>query len=185
MSLDQKDMKRIDRAARKHAERVADHEKQAKIDRLKAELASLKAKIGRLNDAFTNGALEIEEFKELKNPLVPKRAELEQQIVALEKSKANRLEPLRNWVLQANQAEKAVLGNNWLEMKSFLQSVGSNRLLRAQTLTVSFQKPFDCLAKTTLAIRNTSDVSEQCSRWWRRRELNPRPWQTNQPRLHA
>ena len=21
--------------------------------------------------------------------------------------------------------------------------------------------------------------------WWRRRELNPRPWQTNQPRLHA
>jgi hypothetical protein len=22
-------------------------------------------------------------------------------------------------------------------------------------------------------------------RWWRRRELNPRPWQTNQPRLHA
>src|ERR1041385_772068 len=20
--------------------------------------------------------------------------------------------------------------------------------------------------------------------WWRRRELNPRPWQTNQPRLH-
>jgi len=22
-------------------------------------------------------------------------------------------------------------------------------------------------------------------KWWRRRELNPRPWQTNQPRLHA
>jgi len=40
------------------------------------------------------------------------------------------------------------------------------RLLRAQTLTVSFKKPFDCLAETTLAIRNTSDFSEQCSRWW-------------------
>ena len=27
--------------------------------------------------------------------------------------------------------------------------------------------------------------SERNSVWWRRRELNPRPWQTNQPRLHA
>jgi len=22
-------------------------------------------------------------------------------------------------------------------------------------------------------------------KWWRRRDLNPRPWQINQPRLHA
>ena|SRR5258708_39977201 len=32
------------------------------------------------------------------NPLVPKKAELEQHIVALEKSKTNRLEPLRNFI---------------------------------------------------------------------------------------
>jgi len=116
---------------------------------------------------------------------VPKRAELEQQIVALEKSKANRLEPLRNWILEANRAEKAVLSNNWLEMKTFLLSVGSNRLLRAQTLTVSFKKPFDCLAKSTLAARHAPDESMRNKIWWRRRELNPRPWQTNQPRLHV
>jgi hypothetical protein len=103
------------------------------------------------------GALEIQEFKELKNPFVPKRVELEEQITALELSKANRLEPLRKWVLKANQAGKAVSSDNWLEMKSFLQSVGSNRLLRAQTLTVSFKNPFDLLAETTLAIRNTLD----------------------------
>jgi hypothetical protein len=70
-------------------------------------------------------------------------------------------------------------------MKSFLQKVGSNRLLRAQTLTVSFKKPFDLLAETNLAVRNTTDVSAQSSDWWRRRELNPRPKSTNQPRLHA
>jgi DNA invertase Pin-like site-specific DNA recombinase len=142
------------------------HEKQEKIDRLKSEFTSLKSKIDRLNNGFTEGSIDIDEFKELKNPLVPKKVELEQQIIGLEKSKANRLEPLRNWILEANALNTAVINNDWLEMKSFLQKVGSNRLLRAQTLTVSFKKPFDCLAETTLAIRNTSDFSEQCSRWW-------------------
>jgi len=38
--------------------------------------------------------------------------------------------------------------------------------LRAQTLTVSFKKPFDCLAETNLAVRSTNDVSAQSSDWW-------------------
>jgi hypothetical protein len=103
----------------------------------------------------------------------------------LERSKLNRLEPLRNWILEANMAEKAVSSDNWLKMKSFLKENGSNRLLRAQTLTVSFKKPFDLLAETTVAAQLAASDSERYSRWWRRRELNPRPKQTYQPRLHA
>ena len=148
------------------------HEKQAKIDRLRNELAVTKGKIDRINNGFADGSLDIQEFKEMKNPLVPQRAGLEQQIVALEKSKSNRLEPLRNWVLEANRAGQWVSQDNWLEMKSFLTKAGSNRLLRSQTLTVSFRKPFDLLAQTTLAVRSTRDFSEQSSRWWRCRESN-------------
>jgi transposase-like protein len=146
--------------------------KQAKIEGLAAGLTTLKVKINRINDAFANGALDIAEFKELKNPVVPRKAELEQELVALEKSRANRLEPLKNWVLEANQAEKWASEDNWLEMKSFLQKVGSNRLLRSQTLTVAFKKPACLLAETNLAVRCTTDVSAQSSIWWRRRELN-------------
>jgi site-specific DNA recombinase len=156
-------------------ETEASHEKQQKIDRLKSEQTSLKAKIDRINNGFAEGSIDIAEFKELKNPLVPQKAALEEQITVLERSKSNRLEPLRKWVLEANAATIPVSNDNWLEMKSFLENIGSNRLLRAQTLTVTFKTPFDSLAETTLANRNTSDISEQCSRWWRRRELNPRP----------
>jgi hypothetical protein len=83
------------------------------------------------------------------------------------------LEPLKKWVLEANQADKAVSENNWLEMKSFLQKVGSNRLLRSQTLTVSFTKPAYLLAETNIAVRSTNDVSAQNSGWWSRGESNP------------
>ena len=166
-------------------ESEASQEKQQKIDALKSELTSLKAKVDRINNGFTEGSIDIAEFKELKNPLVIQKTDLEQQIVALEGSKLKRLEPLRKWVLEANQAQNAVISDNLLEMKSFLQKVGSNRLLRAQTLTVSFKKPFDSLAETVVAVRNLPDDNSRCSRWWRRRELNPRPKSTNQPRLHA
>jgi hypothetical protein len=125
--------------------------------------------------AFTEGAIEIQEFKELKNPLVPQKTEIGQQIAALEQRKRNRLEPLRNWVLEANQAQNWAFSENWSEMKSFLEKVGSNRILRAETLTVSFKKPFHLSAETTLAVRSTNDISAANLKWWRRRELNPRP----------
>jgi len=159
--------------------------KQTLIDRLKAELVIVKAKIDRINNGFADGSFDIKEFKELKNPLVPVKADLEQRIVDLERSKGNRLELLRNLIFEANQAQKWVFANNGLEMKSFLKRVGSNRLLRAQTLTVTFKKPFNSLAETVIAVRSTNDFSEQSSKWWRRRELNPRPKSTYQPRLHA
>jgi len=149
--------------------------RQAQIDRLRAELLAVKSKIDRVNNGFADGSLDIQEFKELKNPLVPRKVELEQQISALETSRTNRLEPLRNWILQANQAQQWVSEDNWVEMKSFLKNVGSNRILHAQTLTVSFKKPWNYLAETTVAVRSTTDVSLQSSRWWRRWELNPSP----------
>ena len=158
---------------------------QAQIERLKGQLAEVKAKIDRINTGFTEGSIDITEFKELKNPLVPVKTDLDQRVVALEGSRSNRLEPLRNFIFEANQAQKWLCENNSTEMNSFLKKVGSNRLLRSQTLTVTFTKPFDSLAETVIAVRSTNDFSEPSSKWWRRRELNPRPKSTNQPRLHA
>jgi len=150
-------------------------ERQERVDRIKAQLATLKSKIDRLNTAFTEGAMEIQEFKELKNPLIGRKAALDQELIKAERGEASPIEPLKTFICEANQAEKWVSDENWVEMKSFLQKVGLNRLLRAQTLTVSFAKPFNSLAETNLAVREIQSVSEQCSRWWRRRELNPRP----------
>ena len=159
--------------------------RQRHVDRIKAELAALKTKIDRLNVAFTESGIELAEFKELKNPLIVQKAVLEQELAKAEKGQASPIEPLKNLILEANQAQKWVLGDNFLEMKSFLQKVGLNREIRSQTLTVSFKKPFDSLAKTTVAAQRAASESERNSIWWRRRELNPRPKSTFQPRLHA
>ena len=149
--------------------------KQAKIALIRGDLVALKGKIDRINTAFADGALDVAEFKELKNPLLPKRVELEQQAIALEKSAGNRLEPLKNWILEANQAEKWVLDNNFKEMKRFLKNVGSNRLLSGKSLTVTFTEPAYSLAKTNIAVRSTTDFSTQSSRWWTLQDSNLPP----------
>ena len=68
---------------------------------------------------------------------------------------------MRNFIFEANQAQKWVNEENWQEMKGYLKNVGSNRLLRAQTLTVTFKKPSSLLTETVLAVQRTTDVSEQ------------------------
>ena len=159
--------------------------RQHHVDLINSRLTALKSKIDRLNTAFTEGGLELAEFKELKNPLIVQKAVLEQQLANAVKADTSPIEPLKNLILEANQAQKWVLEENWLEMKSFLQKVGLNRNFCSQTLTVSFKKPWISLAETTVAAHRATSESERCSLWWRRRELNPRPCQINQPRLHA
>jgi len=150
-------------------------ERQNHIDRIRAELTALRTKIERLNTAFTEGGLELGEFKELKNPLIVQKATLEQQLAKTEKESCSPIEPLKNLILEANQAEKWIADQNFLEMKAFLQKVGLNRLVRAQTLTVTFKKHWNSLAETTVAANRAISESERNSIWWRRWELNPRP----------
>ncbi len=146
--------------------------RQQHVDRIKSKLVALKSKIDRLNTAFTEGGLELSEFKELKNPLIVQKAVLEQQLAKAERGEARPIELLKNFILEANQAQKWILADNWLEMKSFLQKVGLNRQLRAQTLTVSFNKHWIPLAKSTVAAQRATSAAERNSIWWRRRELN-------------
>jgi len=159
--------------------------KQVDIANLKEKLASLKSKLQRVNNAFAEGTLDFDEFKEIKNPLLPQKVAIEQKIIALQTNNGDRLEPLRNWILEANQAQNMVRDENWLKMKSFLKKHGSNRLLHAQTLRVSFIKPWDCLANTNLAVRKTGSISERTSLWWRRGELNPCPHRYPRRHLHV
>ena len=110
--------------------------------------------------------VDLQEFKEIKNPLVARKVVLEQHIARLEQGEPYLLEPVKNWISQANQLEKWLSEGNWSEMKAFLQKVGLNRFFRSQTLTVTFKTPWISLAETNLAVRSTADISEQNLKWW-------------------
>lgn len=59
------------------------------------------------------------------------------------------------------------------KMRSFLMKFGSNRHLHSQTLTVDFIKPWNCLAKTNLAVKETGTISERTNLMWSLGDSNP------------
>jgi hypothetical protein len=100
--------------------------RQRHLDGIKSELAPLRSKIDRLNTALTDGGLELAEFKELKNPLIVQKAVLEQQLAKAERGEVSPIEPLKNLILEANQAQKWVLENNRLEMNDYEKLLRGN-----------------------------------------------------------
>ena len=63
--------------------------------------------------------------------------EIGQKIIALQSSKTDRLEPLRNWILEANQALAALAEDNLLNEVIFATGRLEPPFVCAQTLTVS------------------------------------------------
>ncbi len=148
---------------------------EGQLAHLRDELKALLQRIDRLNTAFADDALELAEFKEMKNPLVAKKIELEAKIASIPKRNPNRLEPLRNWIFEANALENTLSGENLPEMKKFLQKRGSNRVLHEKKLTVSFVNPWKSMAETKSALGENTGYADAWSRWSGRRDSNSRP----------
>ncbi len=71
----------------------------------------------------------------------------EEKLSDFERKGNHWLELMRNWIIEANQAENIALQENFSEMKNFLKTIGSNRRLEADALSVSFKKPWNYLAE--------------------------------------
>jgi hypothetical protein len=54
---------------------------------------------------------------------------------------------LRKWILSAHHAEKLVSSNDFDEIKSFAEKIGTNRRLLDRKLIFDFQKPYDFVPK--------------------------------------
>ena len=61
----------------------------------------------------------------------------------------NWIEPLREWILTAHHAEKLASSNDFDEIKSFAEKIGTNRRLLDRKLIFDSQKPFDFVPKYT------------------------------------
>jgi hypothetical protein len=105
--------------------------------RLQAERQQLGEKIDRLNTAFADGALDIAQFREMKNPLISRKVELDEKITHLSTGKAIWLEPIRNWICEANTVEELVSGSNWPEMKSLLAAAFATKRDVAKAARIS------------------------------------------------
>jgi len=120
---------------------------------IEKEILEIDNKVSRLLDMQLENEITLSEYKEKKEKLLNQKADLKQRLSDFGRKGNYWLEPMRNFILSAHQANSLINSENLEEKRSFLQKIGSNWTL--QNKTVSFQ----ALKEWKIAI-NKSQYSE-------------------------
>ncbi len=148
------------------------------VQNLKTDIFAISARLERLTDAYLGEALELSEYTERKNALMSEKRTLEEKLSDFERKGNHWLELMRNWIIEANQAENLIKQENLSGMKDFLVDIGSNRRIAAGMLVGEFGKPWHFLAEMPAHARGEAarvSVSSSNQIWWTREDSNPPP----------
>src|SRR3989338_7181923 len=88
-------------------------------------------------------------FGKLKTDLQRRKSDFVRKVRQPACRQAGWIEPLREWINTAHHAEKLASSNDFDEIKSFAEKIGTNRRLLDRKLIFDFQKPFDFVPKYT------------------------------------
>ena len=114
---------------------------------LEAQIKEVEQKLDRLVNAFLDGSIEKEIYLAKKDELIKTKTALLQKRDDFGRKGNNWIEPLREWILSANYAEKLASSNDFNEIKSFVEKIGTNRRLLDKKIFFDFVHPFDLIPK--------------------------------------
>ncbi len=115
-----------------------------KID---ADLEETERKLDKLINAFLDGLIEKETYLSKKEELIKRKLELNERKAGFARDGLIWLEPLRGWLEALEEAEKLTSSNDLDAVKSFVEKIGTNRLLRDREVFLDFAQPFDLILK--------------------------------------
>ena len=133
----------------KFLERDELQEKQSSettLQNLKTEIQGIDRKQNTLLDSYLDSVVDPETYKSKKNELFETKLKLQEEIVKVEETGSSWLEPMREFVNCALQAQRiARAKNNCEELAFFAKRVGSNFFLSDRQLSAEYKKGFSAL----------------------------------------
>jgi hypothetical protein len=103
------------------------------VQELRAKAADLDTKIARLTDLYVDQDIDRETYLERKRSLASDKRTSQEQIVRLEHDATAWLQPLRNWITEAQSLNEITTSGDTDAQKSSLQKIfGSNLTLTAR-----------------------------------------------------
>jgi len=158
------------------------HSSQTFVKNLETEQSEVSAKLDKLVSSYIDGDVPKESYLVKKEELMMRKLALTNQKEDFGRTGKNWIEPLRSWILDIQKAKKSSQGDNFEDIKAFVQKVGTNHQLLDKSASFSFSEPWDFLAQflASRAVRRGehSDLSPakklksfELWKWW---ESNPR-----------
>ncbi len=141
--------------------------------KLASQMAECDGKLNRLLDSHLESLITKKEYAKKKAEILNQKIQLEQELDTLDAKGFRWLEPMREFMLQAKQAQKVTLQGNYEELSNFLKTIGSNAQLRERKVEIQFKIPFQLLHKTRLRFGALVPENAGHPYWLGRRDSNP------------
>ena len=105
------------------------------VQNLQAQKSAVEQKMDKLLDLFIDGqGITSEEYRNKKAKLINEKMDIEQEMRDFEQKGNNRLEPMERMILESKQAKILLSQDNTVDFRQFLKNIGSNFVLKGQTL---------------------------------------------------
>jgi len=104
-------------------------------------------KLDKLVNTFLDGDIEKETYLKKKEELIKIKKDLCEQKSDFGRKGNNWIEPLKEWVYSAREAEKLAISNDLHEMKSFVKKIGTNHQLFNKKMSFTPIAPFNILLR--------------------------------------
>ena len=122
---------------------------QSFAQNLDERIKEAETKLDKLVNAFLNGSIEKETYLVKKDEFIKTKTDLNKRKSDFGRKGNNLIEPLREWIKTAHHAEKIVLSNDFYEIKSLAEKIGTNHRLLSRKTEFEFVRPFDLIPKYT------------------------------------
>jgi len=122
------------------------HSSQTFVQNLETKRAATQEKLDKLVSAYIDGDIPKENYLKKKEELLKQKVSLASPKSDFGRMGKNWLEPLRSWILDIQKAKKLSQGDNFEDIKVFVQKVGTNHKLLDKSASFSFSAPWDYVA---------------------------------------
>ncbi|HLD28015.1 MAG TPA: hypothetical protein VJB67_00190, partial [Patescibacteria group bacterium] len=120
---------------------------QSFAQNLDERIKEAETKLDKLVNAFLDGSIEKETYLVKKDELIKTKTDLNKRKSDFGRKGNNWIEPLRDWINTAHHAEKLSLSNDFYEIKSLTEKIGTNRRLLSRKTEFEFVRPYDLIPK--------------------------------------
>lgn len=120
---------------------------QSFAQNLDEKIKEVETKLDKLVNAFLDESIEKETYLVKKDELIKTKTDLNKRKSDFGRKGNNWIEPLRDWIKTAHHAEKLALSNDFYEIKSLTEKIGTNRCLLSRKTEFEFVRPYDLIPK--------------------------------------
>jgi len=150
---------------------------QLYAEKLNEQIKETETKLDKLVNSFLDGIIEKPIYLKMKDELIRTKTDLLQKKDSFRRKGDNRLQPLKEWIIEASSVDKIASSKNMEEIKLFFEKIGSNRRLLDREIVFEWKEPWNLLSFSDDELKRAypdylrskpENISEnqQSSIWW-------------------